>query len=162
MNNRDTDLPMILNAFRTMVHALSTGSRNSEKRVGLTGAQLFVLEKLRDIEGMTVNELADATHTHQSTVSVVVSRLVNKGLVLRERSKLDRRVQMLSITERGAQKLRTAPETVQDKLVSALKTLPKKERTRLAKNLDAVVEKAGLTNLKPELFLEHRSHDRRK
>jgi DNA-binding MarR family transcriptional regulator len=147
-------LTEILDAFRTLVHALQVGSRSSEERVGLTGAQLFVLEKLRNTNAMTVNELATATHTHQSTVSVVVSRLVEKELVSRVRSPNDARVQQLSITKKGISKLDRAPETVQEQLVSALKKLSVHEQSQLALMLKRVLTEAGLSEVKPELFLE--------
>ncbi len=153
-------LTEILDAFRTLVHALQVGSRSSEERVGLTGAQLFVLEKLRNAHGMTVNELATATHTHQSTVSVVVSRLVEKELVSRVRSPKDARVQQLSITKKGALKLERAPTTVQEQLVSALKKLSASERTQLATVLKRVLTDAGISEVKPELFLEAKRKDR--
>jgi len=151
----DQNLSEILDALRTLVHALQSGSRVSEERVGLTGAQLFVLEKLRDVHSMTVNELAHATHTRQSTVSVVVSKLVKKGLVSRVRSIEDARVQMLSITKRGRTKLTRAPDTVQDRLVQTLKTMSKTDRTRLAALLRSLLAEANLSNVKPELFLEY-------
>src|SRR4051812_8935149 len=91
----------ILNALRVLVQSLSAASRSSEQSVGLTGAQLFVLEKLAESGELTVNELAERTHTHQSTVSVVVSKLVDKDLVSRVRSASDARVQILSITKTG-------------------------------------------------------------
>jgi MarR family transcriptional regulator, lower aerobic nicotinate degradation pathway regulator len=151
----DQNLSEILDALRTLVLALQSGSRVSEERVGLTGAQLFVLEKLRDVNSMTVNELAYATHTQQSTVSVVVSKLVKKGLVSRMRSTEDARVQMLSITKRGRTKLTSAPETVQDRVVSALKNMPLKNRARLASDFNHLIAEAGLIGIKPEFFLEN-------
>jgi DNA-binding MarR family transcriptional regulator len=147
-------LTEILDAFRTLVHALQVGSRSSEERVGLTGAQLFVLEKLRNADGMTVNKLATATHTHQSTVSVVVSRLVEKELVSRVRSPKDARVQQLSITKKGISKLDRAPATVQEQLVTALKKFSASEQSQLALMLKRVLAEAGLSEVKPELFLE--------
>jgi DNA-binding MarR family transcriptional regulator len=149
------DFSEILDALRTLVHALQSGSRVSEERVGLTGAQLFVLEKLRDVHSMTVNELAHATHTRQSTVSVVVSKLVRKGLVSRIRSAEDARVQMLSITKRGRTKLTRAPDTLQDRLVSALNKMPSKNRARLASDFNHLIAEAGLVGIKPEFFLEN-------
>ncbi|MDP4200139.1 MAG: MarR family transcriptional regulator [Bacteroidota bacterium] len=153
MNHPVTD---ILNGFRVMVHALQAGSRSSEEKHGITGAQLFVLEKLREARSLTVSELAARTHTHQSTVSVVVSKLVEKGLVARERSEKDARVQMLSITTRGREVLRRTPETVQDRLVAAIGELTESEQTRLHSLLSKVLAGAGLADVQPALFLETR------
>lgn len=152
----DTSLSHILDALRTLVHALQSGSRSAEEAVGLTGAQLFVLEKLEQSKQLSVNELAEATHTRQSTVSVVVSKLVKKGLVLRVRSEEDARVQQLSITKRGIAKLGSAPETVQDRLVKALKKMSSARRTELASLLEYVLSEAGLSEVRPEFFLESR------
>ena len=157
----DQNLSEILDALRIIVHALQTGSRNSEARVGLTGAQLFVLEKLSPAETLTVNELAAATHTRQSTVSVVVSKLVKKNLVSRVRSAKDARVQMLSITTRGARTLASSPGTVQDELIAALNRVPRPERVRLASLLNRWLAEAGLSDTKPEFFLEQRSRTAR-
>src|SRR3954469_8533224 len=73
----------ILDAVRRIVRTLHESSRAAEKSLGLTGAQLFVLQKLADAPGLSLNALAAQTHTHQSSVSTVVSRLVERGLVLR-------------------------------------------------------------------------------
>ncbi|HET6401646.1 MAG TPA: MarR family winged helix-turn-helix transcriptional regulator [Candidatus Kapabacteria bacterium] len=159
----DTDLSEILDALRTLVHALQAGSRSSEERVGLTGAQLFVLEKLHAVDSMTVNELAAATHTRQSTVSVVVSKLVKKGMVLRVRSTEDARIQKLSITRRGKSKLERAPETVQDRLVQTLKKMPRMSRIKLAWGLEYLIVESGLAGIKAEFFLENnRKSDERR
>jgi DNA-binding MarR family transcriptional regulator len=150
----DFILSEILDGFRVLVHGLQMGSRNSEEQVGLTGAQLFVMEKLRGATAMTVNELAAATHTHQSTISVVVSKLVKKKLVSRVRSAEDARVQMLSITKEGEAKLRDSPETVQDRLVNALKKMSRADRDQLVSLLRRVLLDAGLSEVEPQLFLE--------
>ena len=62
---------------------LRVASRAAERDVGLGAAQLFVLHKLEEAPRLSLNELAERTRTHQSSVSVVVRRLVNRGLVAR-------------------------------------------------------------------------------
>jgi DNA-binding MarR family transcriptional regulator len=66
----------VLDSIRQIVRLLREGSRDSEERVGLSAAQLFVLQKLDPDEPLSLNELSARTLTHQSSVSVVVSRLV--------------------------------------------------------------------------------------
>ncbi len=64
----------MLDAIRRIVQALRESSRAAEKRVGLSGAQLFVLQTLGESPGLSLNELAERTRTHQSSVSVVVTQ----------------------------------------------------------------------------------------
>src|SRR4051812_1910780 len=65
----------VLNALRQIVRSLRVSSRAAEQSVGLSGAQLFVLQCLARHSPCSVNELAVHTATDQSSVSVVVSRL---------------------------------------------------------------------------------------
>src|SRR3954469_12090924 len=92
----------VLNALRHIVRSLRISSRNAEQRVGLSGAQLFVLQCLSRQSPCSVNELSARTATDQSSVSVVVSRLVASGHVKRSASKVDRRSVELSLTAAGA------------------------------------------------------------
>ena len=62
----------MLDAVRRIVQTLRESSRAAEKAVGLSGAQLFVLQTLAEAPGLSLNELAARTHTHQSSVSTVV------------------------------------------------------------------------------------------
>ncbi|HWF44251.1 MAG TPA: MarR family transcriptional regulator [Candidatus Kapabacteria bacterium] len=153
----DSSVSEILNGFRVLVHALHVSSRNAEERVGLTGAQLFVLQKLEETNSLTVNELAQRTHTHQSTVSVVVTKLVEKGLVSRVRSAEDARVQVLSLTKQGREKLRKAPESIQDRLIASIAKLSRNDRNALSALLAKVLNGADLAKVMPELFLENKS-----
>src|SRR6187402_3909062 len=81
----------VLNSLRQIVRSLRVSSRAAEQRVGISGAQLFVLQCLARQSPCSVNELAERTATDQSSVSVVVSRLVALGHVRRVTSKTDRR-----------------------------------------------------------------------
>src|SRR5882724_8768279 len=112
-----TDISIVLNALRVIVQALRVSSRAAEKHVGMSGAQLFVLQKLLEAPDLSLNELAIQTHTHQSSVSVVVGKLVEQKLVSRERSEEDGRQLVLRLTAQGQKRLERAPETAQDQLL---------------------------------------------
>src|SRR5690242_18689194 len=98
--SRAVDTQTALDAIRRIVQALRESSRWSERHVGLSAAQLFVLRTLGDAPGISINDLATRTHTHQSSVSTVVTRLVEGGLVRRLRSGEDARSVTLSLSAR--------------------------------------------------------------
>ena len=79
----DADVRAVLDGVRRIVQSLRESSRWAEKHVGMTGAQLFVLQKLEESPAQSLNDLAARTHTHQSSVSTIVARLVDQGLVTR-------------------------------------------------------------------------------
>jgi DNA-binding MarR family transcriptional regulator len=121
--------------------------------VGVTGAQLFVLQVLARAPGSSINDLAARTFTHQSTVSVVVSRLVRRGLVDKRRAARDGRRVELRLSARGSALLRRAPRAAHARLVAALGRLPAAEGRRLSVLLERLVAAMGLTRAPaPMLF----------
>src|SRR3954463_13529901 len=117
-----------LDSIRRVVQALRVSSRGAEQEVGLSGAQLFVLRRLAATPAMSINELAGATLTHQSSVSVVVRRLVERGLVRRGGSGDDGRRVEVSLTTRGRRLLERAPGAAQDRLIEGLGRMDASQR----------------------------------
>jgi DNA-binding MarR family transcriptional regulator len=134
----------VLDSIRQIVRALRLASREAEKQVGLSGAQLFVLQKLAEGGVLSVNDLAERTHTHQSSVSVVVQRLVEAGLVDRTRSERDARQAQVSVTPAGKSALKSAPSAAQDQIIEALSKFNKRDIGQLAESLDRLVEELGI------------------
>ena len=149
------DVRLVLDSIRLIVSALRTFDREAERKLGISGAQLFVLRQLKEGEGISVNELAERTHTHQSSVSVVVDKLVSRDLVRRARSKKDARSVELSLTPNGQKLLRSAPAAAQEHMISALVRLGDTRRRLLAKSLAEFVAEIGIEGEKPALFFEH-------
>ncbi len=122
---------VILDAIRCIVRELRESSRAAESEVGVSGAQLFVLHKLAALRVASVNQLAEATLTHQSSVSAVVSRLAVLGLVARQRSAIDGRQIDVTLTRRGMLLSRRAPEAAQEHLMTAIASMEPTDRRRL-------------------------------
>ena len=155
------DTQTALDAIRRIVQALREASRWSEQHVGLSGAQLFVLQKLADAPGISINELAVRTHTHQSSVSTVVTRLVEGGLVRRARSGRDARSVTLSLSARGRRAAGRAPDVPQERLIRAIEQLPVRRRRQLAVALTDVAGAMDAVAHAPAMFFEERGRRRR-
>jgi DNA-binding MarR family transcriptional regulator len=69
----------------------------------LSPPQVMALRQLDPDEPKPMSELALALRCDNSNVTGIVDRLEDRGLVERRPAAHDRRVKMLSITERGAQ-----------------------------------------------------------
>jgi DNA-binding MarR family transcriptional regulator len=151
---RDPATRAVLDSIRRIVRALRESSRNTERSVGLGAAQLFVLQRLAGAPPLSINELADRTLTHQSSVSVVVSRLVRGGLVARTRAAADGRRVAITLTPAGRALLERAPAAAQDRLIGALGLLGEAARKELARNLGRLVEAMALPPHHPPMFFE--------
>ena len=91
----------VMDSIRRLVRLLRVFDSEAQKTAGLSAAQVFVLRQLRNGDEASINELARRTCTDQSSVSVVVAKLVARGLIVRKRSPRDRRSALVSITPSG-------------------------------------------------------------
>jgi DNA-binding MarR family transcriptional regulator len=151
----------VLDSIRRIVQILRESSREAEKR-GLSGPQLFILRTLAETPGLSLNQLAERTRTHQSSVSVVVARLVEQGLVARSTAAGDARRAELRLSLEGLQRIRSAPRTAQERLVAAVDALPRASRMRLASVLDALVRELDVGDEHPEMFFHDSARRARK
>lgn len=150
----DEDVRSVLDSIRRIVRDLRVASRAAEKAVGLSAAQLFVLQKLAEGPAVSVNDLAERTSTDQSSVSVVVQRLANAGLLRRRQSGEDARRVEISITPKARALLEEAPAAAQDRLIGALCRTPAASRRQLARLLEALVHEIGLDSGTADMFFE--------
>jgi DNA-binding MarR family transcriptional regulator len=146
MSNQASLQPLLggaLDAIRRIVRVLRLSSRLAERELGIGSAQLFVLQQLAAAPARSINELAERTYTHQSSVSVVVRRLVEQGLVTRRHAPGDRRRRELRLTEAGRRLASRAPVPGQVRLIAGLRALPLAQLRTLGRLLDRVVEEMG-------------------
>jgi DNA-binding MarR family transcriptional regulator len=140
---------LILDAVRRIEQAIRNAARRSEGSAGLSAAQLLVLAKLSEAHGngdaLSLNELARRTLTHQSSASVIVSKLVARRLVRRVRSSDDHRRQALSLTQAGHKLIDHAPPgVVPPPIGDALSRLPRRDVSQLARLLRQFVAALGI------------------
>jgi DNA-binding MarR family transcriptional regulator len=92
-------------ALRSFLHRTEVVARES----GLTPQRYLLLLLIkgspRGDEQSTVGELAEAMHLGQSTVTELVNRAAQAGLVTRSSSDLDQRVAHVGLTEEGERRL---------------------------------------------------------
>jgi len=112
-----------------------------------------VLRKLDEEGDLSLNDLADATLTHQSSVSVVVTKLVERGLIKRLRSKTDGRQLVLNVTPKGQVLLRKAPKPTQDGLIIGIESLDLKTKKELDRALAKLTDSLHLPTDKPAPML---------
>ncbi len=118
------------------LYARETGARD------LTKQQFTVLCALEHHEGTSQTALVEMTGIDRSTLAEMVRRMLEKGLISRERTEEDQRANAVAITPAGRKALRAA-RTAADRAERALlEALPAAERTRFLKSLAAIAAAA--------------------
>ena len=152
--SHDRPVERSMNAVRSIVRAFRVNTRAIELKMGISLAQLFVLQQLTERPADSLNELAERTATHQSSVSVVVRRLVERGLVSRTSSSSDRRRIEIAVTPAGRALLEDAPTTIQTQLMTALRRMSRDDQNALAGLMERWLREAKIDFASPPMLGE--------
>jgi DNA-binding MarR family transcriptional regulator len=129
---------------------LYTESRRLTKElarsVELTGPQLTVLKMLEGVGDLSLSELSERIRAQNSTVTGIIDRMEQAGLVARVRSTEDRRVVKIKLTERGGRIARSIAVEPMEVFRGALEGLSPAEvrdllriLTKVAKRVQGIV-----------------------
>lgn len=94
-------------------HELQRVSKRMVGRIGLTAPQRLAVRFIGRNEGLTLGTLADLLHMHPGTVTGIVRRLEEEGLVVQTRDKDDTRRRHLALTAKGRRIDRSRKGTVE-------------------------------------------------
>jgi len=148
------DLTSVMNSVRILFRGVRLNNVDVERQLGISLAQLFVLEQLAEHTGCSVNDLAALTGTHQSSVSVVVRKLTERGLAEKQTASDDARRVELSLTPEGRALLDRSPMTFQARLLAALHKLGSDRTRMLAETLTEWLRLCGVEDPSPPMFFE--------
>jgi DNA-binding MarR family transcriptional regulator len=151
-----SDVRHVLDSFRSIVQALRMDGRDVVRGARLTSAELFALQRIGERPSASINDIAALTFTHQSSVSVVVQKLVDRGLVSKIAASDDGRRQSLALTAAGRRLLQRTPAAVQERLIDAIAALPPTERQALARSLAKLAKSVApeAASRHPPMFFE--------
>ncbi len=151
-------------SLRRILKAVEAQARTLARDTGLTPSQIVVLKELAARESVQPGELARSAGLKQATISILLDRLQERGLIQRTRGDEDRRTVRVQVTPDGRRILADAPDLLQSEFGGRFERLPEWEQayinaalTRLvallgASNIDAspVLDVGGLTELPAE------------
>jgi DNA-binding MarR family transcriptional regulator len=136
---------------------LYTESRRLTKElarsVELTGPQLTVLKMLEGLGDLSLSELSERIRAQNSTVTGIIDRMEQAGLVARVRSTEDRRVIKIKLTDRGARIARSIAVEPMEVFRGALESLSPGEvrdllriLTKVARRVQSIVERESISS----------------
>jgi DNA-binding MarR family transcriptional regulator len=82
-------------------HGLQSASKRMESTFGITGPQRLVVRIVGRFPGISAGALADVLHVHPSTLTGVLRRLEERGVVQRRGDPNDGRRALFGLTARG-------------------------------------------------------------
>lgn len=130
----------MLVALRRVMRAVDLHSRKLMQSHGLTGPQALVLQEAVKGVGISAGELASRVSLSQATVTDILNRLEQRGLLTRERSESDRRKVMVRPTPTGSEVMAAAPPLLQETFVHRYADLKPWEQMLLLSSLQRIAE----------------------
>jgi DNA-binding MarR family transcriptional regulator len=101
-------------------HGLQRRSKRMEVELGITGPQRLVLLVVGQFPDLSAGELARIVRLHPSTITGILQRLVERGLIERARDPGDSRRARLRLKPGAAVYTRTSPGTIEKAVTQVL------------------------------------------
>ena len=102
--------------------------------------QLVCLRQLLIDGELTPGQLAKEIYLSQATVTGIIDRLEFKGLIKRQRNKMDRRKILVRLSDRGTQTANDIPWPLQEDFSKKLNILEESEKAQIDTTLKRLVE----------------------
>lgn len=130
-------------ALRRIIRAADLYSRRLAKESGLTMPQAVILDSVSELGEVTTRSIAESVNLSQGTVTTIMDRLAQRGLIVRYRSLSDRRVVHARLTGAGRAALRAAAPLLHDRFMAAFQELPQCRQEEIIAALGDVAEMLG-------------------
>jgi len=130
----------VLIALRKVIRATDLHSKYLAKTAGLTTAQLLILQSIQNMGEVSIGEISKKISLSQATVTSILDRLVDKGLVYRERSTEDKRKVHAYLTEDAAALIKDAPAPLQERFTKQFRALNEWEQSMMISSLQRIAQ----------------------
>jgi DNA-binding MarR family transcriptional regulator len=144
----------IIYQIRRLMQAGELFNKELNKTYQVSAPQLHCLLALYEYGPLPPSQIARHIMVKSSTVTGIIDRLEQKGLVYRMRNSPDRRVITIQLTEEGKELAQNAPPPIQHKIVDGLKKLPEEEIHQIILSLSKLTRMLDVQDLEVEYHQE--------
>lgn len=127
----------VIVAIRRVIRAVDLHSKTLVASHGLTGPQALILKALQR-DSLSAGVLAACVSLSQGTVTDILKRLEQRGLIRRLRDTEDRRRVLVEATDAGLAVLQQSPPLLQERFVRHFSNLQDWEQNQLLSSLQRI------------------------
>ncbi len=144
----------LLIALRKVIRAIGLHSKHLNKTSGLTSPQLIIMQEIDKSSGVNSSQIAKNVTLSAATVTNILDRLENKGLVSRVRNTQDKRKVSLYLTDSGKAILLNAPQPLQEHFIENFSNLAQWEQSQLLSSMERLADMMNANELDASPLLE--------
>ncbi|MEK7826983.1 MAG: MarR family transcriptional regulator [Thermodesulfobacteriota bacterium] len=153
MQNKHDVISNIMDNIRRVFQILNEQSQRVKQETGLTGPQIWAIRVIHEHGPINISDIARRMYLHPTTVLGIIDRLEARGLVSRNRSKDDRRVVWLELTQDGKDLVQSTPEVAQGLLGARLEGVDLNDLTEIDEGIGHLVKIFGVQEIPPKPML---------
>ncbi|MGR3321282.1 MAG: MarR family winged helix-turn-helix transcriptional regulator [Pseudooceanicola sp.] len=124
--------------LRRITRALELSGKQYAKDVGMTDVQLRVLRIVAESRSTTPTAVANHLGVTQATMTSLIDKLCDKGLVHRSRSERDRRQTIIAATPEGTRRTLAVKDPLKEHFASEFEALEDWEQTMIVTALERI------------------------
>jgi len=147
---REAQMKEVIFSIRRLMQAGEMYTKELGKKYQVSAPQLYCLLTLNDHGPLPPSQIARHILVKSSTVTGIVDRLEQKGLVQRVRNSRDRRVINIELTEKGRALARNAPPPIQRTIMDGLKRVSDGQLTEITRGLKLLTDMMDVCDLEVE------------
>ncbi|MBN1848752.1 MAG: MarR family transcriptional regulator [Deltaproteobacteria bacterium] len=137
----------IIYSIRRLMQAGELYTKELNKNYNISSAQLNCLLTLYDNGPLSPSRIAKNIMVNSSTVTGIIDRLEQKGLVKRMRISPDRRIITVELTRNGKILAENAPPPIQWKIMDGLNKISGKEIQQISRTLTKLTNMLDVQDL---------------
>lgn len=138
MQNKECVYYDMLISLRQIIRSTDLHSKKLVKTYGLTGPQLILIQVIANKGEIVIGNLAKEVSLSQATVTNIVERLEQKGILSRKKTELDKRRVVVSATDKAHQLLKQKPSLLAHGFINQFEQLEEWEKNMLLSTLQRI------------------------
>ena len=146
-------------SIRRILRATELHGKELRAATNLKTSQLMVLQALEDDDDMTVGAITDQVRMAQASVTAIVVKLEQMGMVVRARGTTDKRKVFVRLTKLGHSVLEESPEALHRRFAQQFEPLQAWEQTVIVSALQRVATMMNAPELDAAPVLDFEHHD---
>ena len=153
-------LNAVLVAMRRILRATDIHAKQLSRETNLKTSQLLVIQTIDEIGEMTIGEIAARVNLAQASVTAIVHRLQEAGLLARQRGDTDKRKVFVQLTPEGRDVLARAPTALHDRFSERFAELEDWEQMQMLAVLERVAAMIDADGMEAAPMLDHEQIER--
>ncbi|HEX3076671.1 MAG TPA: MarR family transcriptional regulator [Lachnospiraceae bacterium] len=127
--------------MQKLVRAVQLFERDQIKAHGFTTTQCYTILELYKTASLTMNELSDRMNLNSSTMTRILDNLVRDSYIARSKNESDRRIVIVSLTEKGIEVARDLDSAVKAYYKQIINNIPSGQVNNILESV-SVLQKA--------------------